>query len=76
MAAPTQDRPCVVNEALAETLSEFLAFRHLFRGASIVLMRWNKLAPLVAKMDQTYREVEGQLNAFCEFLSAQERPRS
>jgi hypothetical protein len=33
-------RPAVLSPALVEVLSEFLAFRHLFRGASIVLMRW------------------------------------
>ena len=39
MSAATPKRPAVVSAALVEVLSEFLAFRHLFRGASIVLMR-------------------------------------
>jgi len=45
MAAPTNARPAVITTDLVEALSEFLAFRHLFRGASIALMRWDKLAP-------------------------------
>jgi hypothetical protein len=37
----------------AAVLGEFLAFRHLFRGASIMLMRWEKLVPLLGKVDPT-----------------------
>ena len=43
MAAATDTRPAVITSGLVEILSEFLAFRHLFRGASIALMRWDKL---------------------------------
>ena len=56
MAAPTNTRPAVITPDLVETLSEFLAFRHLFRRASIALMRWDKLAALSAKADQTYSQ--------------------
>jgi hypothetical protein len=45
MASPTPSRPAVLSACSVEALSEFLAFRHLFRGASILLMRWDKLAP-------------------------------
>lgn len=51
MAAATNARPAVITTDLVEVLSEFLAFRHLFRGASIALMRWDKLAPLIARVD-------------------------
>jgi len=68
MAASTARRPAVISVTLVETLSEFLAFRHLFRGASIALMPWNKLAPLVAKVDQTYARTRQELEAFHAFL--------
>jgi hypothetical protein len=42
MSEPAAKRPAVLSEDLLPTLKEFLAFRHLFRGASIALMRWNK----------------------------------
>jgi hypothetical protein len=45
MSDATARRPAILSPALVEVLSEFLAFRHLFRGASIVLMRWEKLSP-------------------------------
>jgi hypothetical protein len=73
MAAPTNARPAVLSLSLVETLGEFLAFRHLFRGASIALMRWNKLAPLVAKVDQTSIDARREIEAFQFFLRSRNR---
>jgi hypothetical protein len=70
MAAPTGTRPATIPSDLVPDLSEFLAFRHLFRGASIALMRWNKLAPLVAKVDQTHLRVRRAVESFQEFLKS------
>jgi hypothetical protein len=64
MSAATPTRQAVVSPALVEVLSEFLAFRHLFRGASIALMRWEKLFPLVAKVDPTYNQARAKIEAF------------
>ena len=47
MSRSTAERPAVLSAGQVEVLNEFLAFRHLFRGASIALMRWDKLHPLV-----------------------------
>lgn len=74
VAAPTNRRPAVITASLVEVLSEFLAFRHLFRGASIVLMRWDKLSPLLAKVDPTYRQVRQELETFLEFLQSGSKP--
>jgi hypothetical protein len=74
MAVPTNTRPAVITSGLVEILSEFLAFRHLFRGASIALMRWDKLAPLVAKVDQTYIRTRQELETFQTFLRSQSEP--
>lgn len=68
MAKSTTTRPAILSPSLVEALSEFLAFRHLFRGASIVLMRWEKLAPLVAKVGPTYDQTEAELQAFVRFV--------
>ena len=69
MATATDRRPAVMTGDLIEALGEFLAFRHLFRGASIVMMRWNKLAPLVAKVDETHLRTRAEVQAFVEFIS-------
>ncbi len=71
MSQGTANRPAVLSISLVEALSEFLAFRHLFRGASIVLMRWNKLHPLVAKVDRTYEQARSELEAFAAFVEQQ-----
>jgi hypothetical protein len=68
MSKETPKRPAVLSAGLVEILSEFLAFRHLFRGASIALMRWEKLYPLVAKVDRTYDQTRGEIEAFARFV--------
>jgi hypothetical protein len=71
MAQATARRPAVLSTDLVEVLSEFLAFRHLFRGASIALMRWDKLHPLIAKVDTTYEHARSQIEAFTAFIEQQ-----
>jgi hypothetical protein len=68
MSVATVDRPAVLSAGLVELLSEFLAFRHLFRGASIALMRWEKLAPLIAKVDRAYEWSRAEIGAFVHFI--------
>jgi len=74
MAAPTKTRPAVITSGLVEILSEFLAFRHLFRGASIAVMRWDKLSPLLANVDQTYLQTRKELETFQTFLQSRSKP--
>jgi hypothetical protein len=68
MAGATGRRPAVISADLVAPLAELLASRHLFRGASIVLMRWNKLSPLMAKVDGIHEEVVDELTRFQFFL--------
>jgi hypothetical protein len=70
MSGATATRPAVLSLALVEDLGEFLAFRHLFRGASIVLMRWDKLAPLLAKVGPTHDRTEAEISAFVQFIES------
>jgi hypothetical protein len=74
MATPTSRRPAVISGDLVEQLSEFLAFRHLFRGSSIALMRWEKLSPLLANVDPMYIRVRLEPEAFCGFLHSGGKP--
>jgi hypothetical protein len=69
MSEATAKRPAIVSPSLVDVLSEFLAFRHLFRGASIALMRWPKLSPLIAKVDQTYEQTKVQIQDFARFIA-------
>jgi hypothetical protein len=69
MSQASDKRPAVLSVDLLPTLKEYLAFRHLFRGASIVLMRWDKLCPLVMRVDATYIQVNEELKAFQNFVA-------
>lgn len=71
MAAATGTRPPVISASLVTRLAELLAFRHLFRGASVALMRWDKLSPLMEKVNRVHDEVVSQLNHFQVFLQLQ-----
>ena len=71
MAVATPTRPAVLSPMLAGALGEFLAFRHLFRGASIVLMRWDKLLPLIAKVHTTHDQVTAEVASFAQFTTNQ-----
>lgn len=68
MAAATEARPAVITNDLVTRLAKLLAFRHLFRGASIALMRWDKLSTLVADVDGVHEETARELNQFQRFL--------
>ena len=64
MTTPNSHRQAVISEDLAGQLKEYLAFRHLFRGASIALMRWNKMRPLADRASGTLRQFERELATF------------
>ena len=68
MSEATATRPAIVSPGLVDVLSEFLAFRHLFRGASIALMQWPKLSPLIAKVDPTYEQTKVEIEDFARFI--------
>jgi hypothetical protein len=70
MTATRPNRPPVISAQLATSLDELLAFRHLYRGASIMLMRWNKLGPLVAKVDAIHADFIARITQFLHFISA------
>ena len=61
----------MLSPTLVEELGEFLAFRHLFRGASIVLMRWEKLSPLPAKAGPTHDQTVAEIQTFVRFIEVE-----
>ena len=74
MSQATRKHPAILSAPLVEALSEFLAFRHLFRGASIVLMRLEKPLPLVSKVDQTYELAIFEIGALLRFITESAGP--
>lgn len=70
MAAQTEARPAVLSTEMSSALTEFLAFRHFFRHAYPMRLRWERIQPLVESLVQRSnafaQEVEGFLLALHE----------
>lgn len=64
MAASTRVRGALISESLRDTLSEYLAFRHVFRQAYSFDLRWEKMSALVLNCEATFRLLETELEAF------------
>lgn len=64
MASPTRLRRAVISESMRDILSEYLAFRHVFRQAYSFELRWNKMSALVLNCAATFRQLEIELEAF------------
>jgi hypothetical protein len=64
LTQPGDSRGPVISADLAERLKEYLAFRHVFRGASVALMRWEKMKPLALDAEMTFRRFKAELDAF------------
>jgi hypothetical protein len=62
MTRSTAIRPRVISLELSDTLKEYLAFRHVFRSGSVVLMRWNKMKPLAQRVGSTLHRFEIELD--------------
>ena len=50
-----------------ELLGDYLAFRHVVRNAYSFDLDWEKLAPLVANCDPTFKRLSEELRQFLDF---------
>ncbi len=64
----TGRRPPVIDKPLADTLSQYLRFRHLFRHIYGFELVWERIAPLIEAMPQVYEDFIKQIDAFIAFL--------
>jgi len=64
MAEDTGDRPPVISEALLRTLWRYKDFRHFYRHGYTFLLRWSKMADLVAACQATLDRVETEVQSF------------
>jgi hypothetical protein len=70
MTQPGPHRPAVISEPLAETLREYLDFRHVFRQAYAFELQWEKMSHLVQGCGRTLSQLERELDVFLAALEA------
>lgn len=69
MTSGTNRRPPVLSNALYETISEYLAFRHFFRQAYSFHFNWYKMSDLVLNAESILRRFETEVDSFLDSLS-------
>lgn len=65
MSETKKQRPKVISSNLMEELKEYLGFRHLFRNIYGTQLDWDKLKPLLVKIQENlWTELKGEFNLF------------
>lgn len=70
MASSSSLRPAVIDEELAQVLTEYLGFRHFHRHAYPMSLKWKRIQPLVQSLEQANREFESAVRRFLSSLSS------
>ena len=64
MKTSAPNRPALLTEELHDSLNEYLRFRHVFRNAYSFDLDWQKMSPLVLRLEETFQKLEKSLNDF------------
>jgi hypothetical protein len=64
MALPGPQRPALISQALADTLKDYLKFRHFFRGAYAFQLQWENMVDLVSNCQNVFAQFEAELDLF------------
>lgn len=64
MKTPAAQRPALLSEEFHDTLNEYLRFRHVFRNAYSFDLDWQKMSPLVLRLEDTFQKLGNALDAF------------
>jgi len=64
MQKPTARRPAMLSAELHDTLNEYLRFRHVFRNAYSFDLDWQKMSPLVLRLEATFHKLENAIDVF------------
>jgi hypothetical protein len=64
MKIATTHRAALLSAELHDTLNEYLRFRHVFRSAYSFDLDWQKMSPLVLRLEETFRKLETALDDF------------
>ena len=64
MKTSTAHHPALLSEELHDALNEYLRFRHVFRNAYSFDLDWQKMSPLVLRLEETFQRLEKALDVF------------
>ena len=64
MSTSTDRRPQVISHELCDELSQLLGFRHFFRHAYPMRLKWDLLRPLVKHLEVSRRAFKREIYAF------------
>ncbi|MBX7237153.1 MAG: hypothetical protein K1X65_22405 [Caldilineales bacterium] len=72
VAVPAR-RPAVIDSELAQSLAEYLRFRHLFHHIYGFDLDWERIEPLLVAVPATHAALIAQIERFTAFLTTLER---
>jgi hypothetical protein len=64
MKTPAAHHPALLSGELHDTLNEYLRFRHEFRNSYSFNLDWQKMSPLVLRLEETFQKLENALDDF------------
>jgi hypothetical protein len=64
MSQPGTGRSAVISQSLVDSLDSYLDFRHFFRHAYILNLRWDRMRTLVLGCEETLKLLEDELDGF------------
>jgi hypothetical protein len=64
MTCDTPQRPALISVTLAQTLEDYLRFRHFFRSAYSFQLRWDRMADVVRNCEHVLDLLEKELDMF------------
>lgn len=64
MSIAKAHRPALLSSPLAETLQEYLDFRHVFRQTYSFELRWEKMRHLILGLEEVVERLENDLDSF------------
>ncbi|MGI8907477.1 MAG: hypothetical protein ACR2IE_13420 [Candidatus Sumerlaeaceae bacterium] len=68
LTVSTSDRPALFNDEFADTLRDYMHFRHMFRHSYSFDLDWHKMEHLVESCSSTMRESSSAVEQFMQKL--------
>lgn len=71
LSRPAPHRPRAISDSLHARLTDYLAFRHVFRGSVLVTLVWERMQPLALDFPHVLAAFEAEIEEFLRVRDAQ-----